>query len=261
MSDDRVTIVNLLSGPRNVSTALMYSFAQRSDTAVVDEPLYGHYLRLTHAPQPHWEEMLEILETDGEKIVREVILSPPPGKAVWFIKNMAHHLIDLDVTWLSDPRVVNVFLIRDPAQMLPSLINQIAEPTMRDAAYESQARWFRELDAAGLEPQVLDARALLLDPEGVLTELCRRVGIDFDPFMLAWEAGPRPEDGPWAKYWYHNLHRSTGFGPYTVKSEPFPDRLRPLLEACLPHYQFLLGRAIQEGWVADPTGSAATSEN
>ena len=35
----------LWSGPRNVSTALMYSFAQRPDTRVVDEPLYGHYLR------------------------------------------------------------------------------------------------------------------------------------------------------------------------------------------------------------------------
>ena len=34
----------LWSGPRNISTALMYSFAQRDDTRVVDEPLYGHYL-------------------------------------------------------------------------------------------------------------------------------------------------------------------------------------------------------------------------
>ncbi|MGI8649730.1 MAG: sulfotransferase family protein, partial [Rubrobacter sp.] len=31
------------SGPRNVSTALMYSFRQRPDTSVVDEPFYGHY--------------------------------------------------------------------------------------------------------------------------------------------------------------------------------------------------------------------------
>ncbi|MCB1065375.1 MAG: sulfotransferase family protein [Verrucomicrobiae bacterium] len=246
-SDSPTKIINLLSGPRNVSTALMYAFAQRADAAVVDEPLYGHYLRLTQAPQPHWQEMVEILETDGEKVVREVILSPPSGKGVWFIKNMAHHLIDLDFAWLSDPRMVNVFLIRDPVQMLPSLINQIAEPTMRDAAYESQAQWFRELDAAGLNPQVLDAKALLLDPEGVLNELCQRLGIDFDPAMLSWEPGPRPEDGPWAKYWYHNLHRSKGFAPYTEKTEPFPERLQPLLEASRPHYEYLLGRAIQQG--------------
>lgn len=239
-----VTIVNLLSGPRNVSTALMYAFAQRADAAVVDEPLYGHYLRLTHAPQPHWEEMLAVLETDGEKAVRDVILSPPPGRAVWFIKNMAHHLIGMDFAWLSDPRVVNVFLIRDPAQMLPSLVNQIAEPTMRDAAYADQARWYRELDAAGLNPQVLDSRELLLDPAGVLAELCRRIGIPFDPAMLSWEAGPRPEDGPWAKYWYHNLHRSTGFAPFTEKREPFPEPLRPLLEESEPLYAFLREKAV-----------------
>ena len=34
--------LNVWSGPRNVSTALMYSFAQRSDTRVVDEPLYAY---------------------------------------------------------------------------------------------------------------------------------------------------------------------------------------------------------------------------
>ena len=74
------TIINLLSGPRNVSTALMYSFAERSDTAVVDEPLYGHYLKLTRAPQPHRDELLCVLNQDGDAVIRDVILSPPDDK-------------------------------------------------------------------------------------------------------------------------------------------------------------------------------------
>jgi Sulfotransferase domain len=37
-------IVNLWCIPRSCSTALMYSFAQRDDTTVVDEPLYAHFL-------------------------------------------------------------------------------------------------------------------------------------------------------------------------------------------------------------------------
>jgi hypothetical protein len=245
MSPRPVTLINLLSGPRNVSTALMYAFAQREDAAVVDEPLYGHYLKRTRAPQPHWEELIELLETDAEKIVREVILAPPAGKSVWFIKNMAHHLIELDCGWLHDPRMVSVFLIRDPAQMLPSLSHQVAEPTLRDAAYESQVRWFRELGDSGLNPQVVDAKALLLDPPGVLARLCHKLGIPFDPAMLSWAPGPRPEDGLWAKYWYDNVHRSTGFAPYSEKTDPFPERLRPLLEECRPHYEFLLRHAIQ----------------
>src|ERR687883_192922 len=44
--------LSVWSGPRNVSTALMYSFRQRPDTLVVDEPLYGHYLRVTSADHP-----------------------------------------------------------------------------------------------------------------------------------------------------------------------------------------------------------------
>ena len=48
----------LWSGPRNVSTALMYSFAQRSDTRVVDEPLYGHFLRVSGTHHPGRDEVL-----------------------------------------------------------------------------------------------------------------------------------------------------------------------------------------------------------
>lgn len=233
-------IINLLSGPRNVSTALMYSFAERADTAVVDEPLYGRYLAETRAPQPHRDELLEVLETEGEKIVGDTILSPPPGKTVYFVKNMAHHLVESDMDWLTDARVRNVFLIRDPIQMLPSLINQIEEPNLRDAAYKAQADWFRKLP----DSLVLDAKPLLQNPEAVLNELCNQLGISFDPAMLSWEPGPRAEDGAWAPYWYHNLHRSTGFSPYQEKSEPFPEHLKPLAQQCLPHYLTLLDHAI-----------------
>lgn len=35
----------------------MYSFAQRADTAVLDEPLYANYLRLTGLPRPYREQV------------------------------------------------------------------------------------------------------------------------------------------------------------------------------------------------------------
>ena len=55
----------LWSGPRNVSTALMYSFAQRDDIRVVDEPLYGHYLRVSGAPHPDSEGVMAAMNCDG----------------------------------------------------------------------------------------------------------------------------------------------------------------------------------------------------
>ena len=54
------------SGPRNVSTALMYAFAQRSDTRVIDEPLYGHYLRVSDAAHPGANEVMAAMECNGE---------------------------------------------------------------------------------------------------------------------------------------------------------------------------------------------------
>ena len=73
MQDTRPTLrIQLWSGPRNVSTALMYSFAQRPDTRVVDEPLYAHYLRVSGAEHPGKAEVLRSQEQDGEKVVRDV---------------------------------------------------------------------------------------------------------------------------------------------------------------------------------------------
>ena len=40
-------IINMWSGPRNISTAMMRSFENREDTEVWDEPFYAHYLFAT----------------------------------------------------------------------------------------------------------------------------------------------------------------------------------------------------------------------
>lgn len=49
--------INCWSGPRCCSTSLMYSFAQRTDTVVLDEPLYANYLNLTGVPRPYREQV------------------------------------------------------------------------------------------------------------------------------------------------------------------------------------------------------------
>ena len=37
-------VICLWASPRNISTALMYSFSQRFNTKVIDEPFYAYYL-------------------------------------------------------------------------------------------------------------------------------------------------------------------------------------------------------------------------
>jgi hypothetical protein len=234
--------INLWSGPRNVSTALMYSFAQRADTRVIDEPLYAHYLRVSGAYHPGRAEVLAWQENDGARVVREVILGPCDAP-VLFMKQMAHHLVDIDRTFLA--RTANVILTRDPEDMLPSLAENLRAPTLRDTGYAMQTELLSELRALGQDPPVLVAAEILRDPRRVLGELCRRLGIAFDPAMLSWKPGARPEDGIWAEHWYASVHRSSGFAPYAKKSAPFPERLRPLFEECRPHYAELAALAIR----------------
>ncbi|NND72436.1 MAG: sulfotransferase family protein [Rhodothermales bacterium] len=232
----------LWSGPRNVSTALMYAFAQRSDTTVVDEPLYGAYLSLTGLPHPGAQVVVDNMQNDASKVIKEVFLGDYETEAV-FIKSMAHHLFGLPSDFLD--HMENVILTRDPEEMLPSLINQIPEPELRDTALPAQIELLqRDLDA-GKKPIVLDARELLLDPGGVLTQLCNILDVDFLDHMLHWEAGPKSYDGVWAPFWYHNVHRSTGFAEYKRKEDPFPDRLRPLLEQTAPMYDQLYAYALR----------------
>ena len=228
--------LSVWSGPRNVSTALMYSFRQRSDTVVVDEPLYGHYLKSADAEHPGAREVLNVMDNDGERVVREVILGPCE-RPIHFFKNMAHHLPGLDPGFLDS--ITNVLLIRDPTEMLPSLARQLSTPTLRDTGLREQDFILDSILARDENPIVLDARELLLDPPGVLQQACAGLGIPFQDAMLSWPAGPKPEDGVWSRHWYHNVHASTGFAPYSPPEDPFPSRLEPLLEECLPFYERL----------------------
>ncbi|MCA9986212.1 MAG: hypothetical protein KDE59_18015 [Anaerolineales bacterium] len=239
-----VTRICVWSGPRNISTALMYSFAQRADTTVYDEPLYAHYLARSPAREYHpgAAEVLATMENEGASVVRDLILGPQPTPVAFF-KQMTHHLYELDQAFMA--QTVNVILTRDPLEMLPSYAKNVEQPTLYDVGYAQHIELLAYLRSLGQEPPVLDSRLTLLNPRGVLSQLCAQIGIPFDEAMLGWPAGPRPFDGAWAPYWYASVHRSTGFQPYQPKADPFPDHLRPLLAECRPFYEALAALAIR----------------
>ena len=222
----------------------MYSFAQRSDTIVYDEPLYAHYLVNSPARSYHpgADEIIATMENDGERVVRDVILGSQP-RPVAFFKQMTHHLVELD--WSFMAHTVNVLLTRHPRDMLPSYAEQVSAPTLDDVGYKKHLEVLEYLQTLGQDPLVLESAATLRNPRGVLEKLCLRLGLDFDEAMLSWPEGPRKEDGVWARYWYRSVHRSTGFQPYRPKTDPFPEPLKPLLEECLPYYEVLAERAIR----------------
>jgi hypothetical protein len=240
----KVIRICLWSGPRNISTALMYAFAQRDDTVVYDEPLYAHYLSKNPAREYHpgAAEVIATMENDGEKVVRDLILGDHP-KPLAFFKHMTHHLSSLDLGFLT--KTVNVLLTRDPVDMLPSFAKRIKKLSLQDVGYKAHIELLDKLRFLGQDPPVLDAKQVLLNPQKVLSELCERIGITFQESMLSWEPGARPEDGSWATYWYESVHRSTGFMEYSQRHKPLPESLKPLLEECRPYYEQLRAYAIK----------------
>ena len=237
MANETIKRISVWSGPRNISTALMYSFAQREDTRVFDEPLYAFYLKNSKAIEYHpgAEDILATMENDGDKVVDMMINSLE--KPVLFFKNMTHHLLDLDRSFMKG--LTNVILTRNPSEMLPSFDQVIKNPTLYDVGYKLHLDLIDKFRKNNIDFVVLDSMNVLLNPEGVLRQLCEHINIPFDKNMLKWKPTKRPEDGVWAKYWYANVHKSSGFAKYKPKTEPFPKHLKPLLQECMPYYNEL----------------------
>ncbi|MCB0727052.1 MAG: sulfotransferase family protein [Ignavibacteriae bacterium] len=232
----------LWSSPRNISTALMYSFAQRSDTKVIDEPFYAHYLSKTNADHPGKEEILADMENDGEKVIENVILGDY-NEDVIFMKQMTHHLIQINESFLD--KVTNVFLIRDPKQLISSLAQVIPVVNMHATGIKRQHELFHRLSDDNNRPVVIDSGEILKNPESALTQLCYSLDIPFEKSMLKWEPGPIKEDGIWAKHWYENVHRSSGFEKQHTSSRDLPEELTELYKESLPLYKDLFNHSIK----------------
>jgi hypothetical protein len=239
--------IAMWSGPRNISTALMRSWGNRPDTSVCDEPLYAHYLLRTGVAHPGAEEVIRHHETDWRKVVAELTGAVPDGRAISYQKHMAHHLLsEIDRGWLD--RVTNAFLIRDPREVLTSLVRVLPRPSLADTGLPQQVEIFRWVrDRTGAVPPVVDARDVLEDPRGTLGRLCEALGVAFLEAMLSWPPGRRPTDGIWAKHWYDAVERSTTFGPYVPKPDPVPDHLAGLYEECVALYESLHRHRLRAG--------------
>jgi hypothetical protein len=227
------------SGPRNVSTALMRSWGNRSDTFVCDEPFYAHYLLRTGAPHPGAEEVISSQENDWRKVAAWLTGPVPEGKRIFYQKHMAHHLLlDMGRDWLDG--LTHCFLIRDPREMLLSIDKVLPALSLKDTGLPQQVEVFEQVrKRTGRVPPVIDARDLLSDPRGMLARLCGSLEVDFQEAMLSWPPGRRATDGVWARHWYGAVEGSTGFKPYRAREEPLPEELRELLELSRPYYEAL----------------------
>ncbi|REJ86081.1 MAG: HAD family hydrolase [Acidobacteria bacterium] len=234
------------SGPRNISTAMMRSWEARGDTAVCDEPLYAHYLLEHGLDHPGREEILAHHESDAEKVVEWLTGPVPGGKPIWYQKQMSHHLLpDVPRYWLDRDDVRHMFLIREPREMLTSLMQVLPEPRLEDTGLPQQVEIHRRMLRRGHRPPIVDTVDVLGDPEAILSAVCEALDVEYVPSMLAWEPGRRVTDGVWAEHWYDAVERSTGFQKYEPKGIPVPERLRGVLAEAEPLYQELAAERLR----------------
>jgi Sulfotransferase domain len=226
------------SGPRNISTAMMRSFENRADCAVVDEPFYAAYLATTGLDHPMREDVLASQPRDW-RVVAQALVSDEPAP-VYYQKQMAHHMLpDFGLEWTAACR--NAFLIRDPAEVLASYVRKRAEVTLEDIGIVRQRELFdREADRLGRSPPVVEGADVLADPAGAIAALCDALEIPYTDEMLSWPAGRRDSDGVWAPAWYEAVERSTGFEtPERAPATPLTDDLKRIADEARPHYEAL----------------------
>lgn len=228
--------IAMWSGPRNLSTAMMYAFGNRSDCAVVDEPFYAAYLSMKGIDHPMREEILASQPQDPNEVAAALLGTNPEEKPHFYQKHMTQHMIDgVPRNWLRD--VVNVFLIRHPARVIASYGAKRENPVLDDIGFRQQAELFDLVTSWGQRPIVIDSHDIRDDPEGMLRKLCDAIGLEFSDRMLAWPKGGHKEDGVWAPHWYGAVWESTGFAGAEGQLPEVGPELQPVLEAALPFYE------------------------
>lgn len=227
--------IAMWSGPRNLSTAMMYAFGNRSDCAVVDEPFYAAYLAKTGLDHPMSNQILAAQPHDPQ-VVAEALSGPnPDGKTHWYQKHMTQHMIaGVPRLWMRD--VINVFLIRHPARVIASYAAKRENPVLDDIGFRQQAELYREVLGFGGTPVVIDSHDIRESPREMLEKLCDIIGIDFDPAMLTWPRGGHKDDGVWAPHWYGAVWNSTGFAGAEGPLPALHGSAAALCEEVMPYY-------------------------
>ena len=237
--------IAMWSGPRNISTAMMRAWENRGDCTVSDEPLYAAYLAATGLNHPGREDVIAAGDTDWRRVATALTGPIPDGRPLWYQKHMSHHLLPgMAHGWIHGLR--NVFLIRDPAEVVASYLKSRATVTPEDIGLLQQGQLFDEIvERTGAAPPVIDAGDFLRAPEAYLRMLCAWLGIEFSARMLHWPAGPRDSDGIWAPHWYDAVWKSTGFEPWQARDVHLDGEAARVAEACRPVYERLRAQRLR----------------
>lgn len=231
--------IAMWSGPRNLSTALMYAFAARGDCAVWDEPFYAAYLSATGLAHPMRESVIGAGQVDPRAVAAACLGPIPAAQSLFYQKHMTMHMVpQFDRAFLRG--LTNVFLIRHPVRVVASYARKRESPVLADIGFVQQAELFDQVaDWTGAAPLVIDSADIRANPGKALGLLCDALGIAMSDRMLRWDAGPKPYDGVWAPHWYNAVHGSTGFEPPEAALPELDPQSARIADLALPYFERL----------------------
>ena len=229
--------ISMWSGPRNISTALMRSFENRTDTAVIDEPFYSFFLKNTGIKHPIYKEVIEKYDSSWNNIVNTLIGPIPNNKDIWYQKLMTHHWVETQpLDWITD--TINCFLIRNPKQVILSYLKIYEDVTPALIGLPQQIYIFNYIiEQTNKIPIVISSEDILKNPKLMLQKLCNLLDIPFSEQMLSWPTGKRDSDGIWGEYWYKNVVKTSSFSKSSEKDDEFPEQFSSLLDECNTYYK------------------------
>jgi len=217
---------------------MMRSFDSRADTQCWDEPFCGAYLANVDYDYPDREVTTGAYENDPDIVAKRCVADVPA--AFHFQKHMSHHILPgFSLAWAEHAR--HVFILRHPARVIASYAKGRPDFTADTIGFSGLRDLHDRLGAmTGHAPLVIDTDVFLADPHAGLRLICEDgFGIEFDPAMLNWEAGPRDYDGPWAPWWYAGVETSTEFGPPPKAMPEIAPRYHQVYDAVMPDYKAL----------------------
>lgn len=234
--------VAMWSGPRNISTAMMRAWENRSDTTVIDEPFYAHFLSHTGLDHPMRDEVISSGTINWRAVVDHI--SQAPSSGIVYQKHITTHWLEhFSIDWLD--KLDHVFLIRKPEPVVASYAVKRDGLTPADLGYSQQAALFELIsDRRGKRPMVVDSQRFLDDPAKQLKQVCAGLDIDFEDRMLNWPAGARDSDGVWGAHWYDAVNKSTGFAPPRKSMQALDEQQQRVADICTPYYQAMRQFAI-----------------
>jgi len=236
--------IAMWSGPRNISTALMRSFENRSDCFVSDEPFYSYFLHKTEISHPLKDKIIKSGLVNCNEIIQYITGPIPFSKKIWYQKHMAHHILpEVNMDWIKGMK--NCLLIRHPGDVISSYSKKNEINGIQQLGYLQQIDIYNLLfHEIGAPPIIIDAQDLLQKPKKMLIEICKNFRIKFDEKMLSWPSGSRETDGIWGEHWYKQVEASTGFKSYAKTNRIIPSKYQVIYNKCVEHYDFLYQKRI-----------------